>query len=151
MAGSSILSLEPTFTQGLIIGQFSIICLLILVLRHLFFDSQAGRRLDTPTYHPRLEREEALHATASEKSPSPVIDGGESAEWFSLILQNVCLMFALRFIGSVPEESAQVIETYRSKYRDDLDGSEGDEVVRGKIEELVNRLRPERLLVSHIF
>jgi hypothetical protein len=89
MANNYVWSFEPTFTQGLVIGQLSIIFLLILVLRHLFFDSRAGRRLDTPTYHPRLEREEALQASASEKIATSSPDGGESAEWFSLILQNV--------------------------------------------------------------
>jgi hypothetical protein len=50
-----------------------------------------------------------------------------------------------------PKPDQQVIETYRSKYRDDLEGPVGDEVVRAKIEELANKLRPESLLVSTVF
>jgi maintenance of mitochondrial morphology protein 1 len=89
MGGSSIFSLEPTFTQGLILGQLSIVVLLILVLRHLFFDSRAGRRLETPTYHPRLEEEEPEKAALNFETASAASHSAESAVWFNLILRSV--------------------------------------------------------------
>lgn len=42
---------------------------------------------------------------------------------------------------------SQILETYRSKLRDDLPGAEGDEVVRRKAEEFANKMRPAALLV----
>lgn len=47
----------------------------------------------------------------------------------------------------------KILETYRSKLRDDLPGAEGDEVVRRKVEDFANKMRPAALLVrftSHI-
>jgi maintenance of morphology protein 1 len=80
---------EPTFTQGLILGQFSIVVLLVLILRHLFFDSPAGRRLETPTYHPRLEEDEDAKVDASTSDDDDTFRGAESTVWFNLILRSV--------------------------------------------------------------
>jgi maintenance of morphology protein 1 len=37
---------------------------------------------------------------------------------------------------------------YRSKLRDDIQGVEGDEIVRQRVEDFVNRMRPPGILVS---
>jgi maintenance of morphology protein 1 len=42
----------------------------------------------------------------------------------------------------------QVLDAYRSKLRDDLDGPDGDEIVRKRVEELANKMRPISVLVS---
>jgi maintenance of morphology protein 1 len=143
-----LLSFEPTFTQGLILGQLSILFLLTLILRHLFFDSRAGRHLETPTYHPRLEREASAHVKDVLNREEKILpdNGNESAEWFNLILQNVGVRLA-RIACAEVLTMAKVLEAYRCKLRNDLQGSEGDEVARRRIEELANKLRPVALLV----
>jgi maintenance of morphology protein 1 len=89
MSTSTLFSFEPTFTQGFIVGQFSIVIILILVLRHLFFDSRVGRRLETPTYHPHLSEEKPSNQTSYAERCGAYVDGGESAVWFNVILRNV--------------------------------------------------------------
>jgi hypothetical protein len=42
----------------------------------------------------------------------------------------------------------QVADVYRSKLRDDLQGIEGDEVLRHRVENFVNLTRPSGVLVS---
>lgn len=44
----------------------------------------------------------------------------------------------------------QVADVYRSKLRDDLQSVEGDEVLRRRVEEFVNIMRPSGILVSNI-
>ena len=44
----------------------------------------------------------------------------------------------------------QVAGVYRSKLRDDLQGVEGDEVLRRRVEDFVNIMRPSGILVSTI-
>lgn len=44
----------------------------------------------------------------------------------------------------------QVADVYRSKLRDGLKGVEGDEVLRRRIEDFVNIMRPSGILVSII-
>ncbi|KDQ63773.1 hypothetical protein JAAARDRAFT_390781 [Jaapia argillacea MUCL 33604] len=53
--------------------------------------------------------------------------GFESAEWANMVI-------------------AQVVQTYRSKMRDDLPGEEGDEIVRRRIEHFANKMRPTDVL-----
>lgn len=42
----------------------------------------------------------------------------------------------------------QVADVYRFKLRDDLQGVEGDEVLRRRVENFVNLMRPSGVLVS---
>ena len=42
----------------------------------------------------------------------------------------------------------KVAGVYRSKLRDDIQGVEGDEIVRQRVEDFVNRMRPSGILVS---
>lgn len=44
----------------------------------------------------------------------------------------------------------QVADVYRSKLRDDIKGVEGDEVLRRRVEDFVNIMRPSGILVSII-
>ncbi|EIN13499.1 hypothetical protein PUNSTDRAFT_129178 [Punctularia strigosozonata HHB-11173 SS5] len=140
MASNYIFTLTPTFTQGLILGQLSILLLLVLILKYLFLDSEPGRQ--NPTFHPTLaadKHDEAgrfnmqgtVESVIDEEGDSLEDDEeereGESADWFNLLLRNV-------------------LDAYRSKLRDDLPGAEGDEVARRKLEEYANRIRPAALV-----
>jgi maintenance of mitochondrial morphology protein 1 len=104
MASNYIFTLSPTFTQGLILGQLSILVLLVLVLKYLFLDTEPGRQ--NPTFHPTLaneKRDEAGHvvppdgiveATKDEQNDSLDEDepcDRESATWFNLLLRTVRL------------------------------------------------------------
>ena len=42
----------------------------------------------------------------------------------------------------------KVASVYRSKLRDDIQGIEGDEIARQRVEDFVNRMRPSGILVS---
>ena len=49
---------------------------------------------------------------------------------------------------STPDLHNQVADVYRFKLRDDLQGVEGDEVLRRRVENFVNLMRPSGVLVS---
>ena len=55
MSGNYLFSLTPTFTQGLVLGQLSILVLLMLILKYLFLDS-TKYPFETTSYHPGAER-----------------------------------------------------------------------------------------------
>ena len=104
----SLLTLTPTFTQGFILGQISILVLLGYVLRYLFFDASSPklvtegveeREQDVPT-----ESSTRFSIKAQPLSPPPsqvtshfsVLDyvrrlqnSSESLEWFNFLLVNV--------------------------------------------------------------
>jgi hypothetical protein len=42
----------------------------------------------------------------------------------------------------------QVADVYRSKLRDDTQGVEGDEILRRRVEDFVNLMRPSGIMVS---
>jgi len=131
MGSNYVFTLQPTFTQGLILGQLSILFLLVLILKYLFLNST---ELPNSSYHPRLDSDPSLRNQklfSREAEESNILEwGAESTEWFNMILQ-------------------QVVEVYRSKLRDDLRGAEGDEVARKRIEDFANRIRPAGFL-DHI-
>ncbi|KAH9835655.1 maintenance of mitochondrial morphology protein 1 [Rhodofomes roseus] len=135
MGNAYIFSLQPTFTQGLILGQFSILFLLILILKYLFFDTVADRSYRASSYQPKLERDEdediALLAerlaSGLDKSGKTEAGRSESADWLNGVLR-------------------QVVDSYRVKLRDGLSGVAGDEVARKRVEEFANRARPPGFL-----
>ncbi|KAL0580314.1 ERMES complex subunit mmm1 [Marasmius crinis-equi] len=128
MANNYVFSLQPTFTQGFIIGQVSILVLLYFILKYLFLDS-TKYPFETSSYHPKVGSDSlARHQYSSpESTGTPEC---ESAEWFALLLQ-------------------QVMDVYRSKLRDDLSGPAGDEVARQRVEDYANKIRPAGFL-DHI-
>jgi maintenance of morphology protein 1 len=87
----AVLSLQPTFTQGLILGQLSIIVLLVFILKYLFLDSTA-HPFETFSYYPRVDSD---HSSRSRVDLSQRTDEGnldrvaESAEWFNVLLRQV--------------------------------------------------------------
>ena len=96
MASAYVFTLHPTFTQGLIIGQLSILFLLFLVLKYLFFDTETEKPYRKAAYPPRVEPdssdEEFLAARIDfDKLQRAKKDGeSESSEWLNLLLQQVC-------------------------------------------------------------
>ncbi|KAF5374760.1 hypothetical protein D9758_000127 [Tetrapyrgos nigripes] len=126
--GSSIFSLTPTFTQGLILGQLSIIVIIYFILKYLFLDSTKYPS-ETTSYHPRVDNDSQRTLPKTHPvNPSDIAD--ESAEWFNLLLH-------------------QVLEVYRSKLRDDKSGMEGDEIARQRVGDYANKIRPAGFL-DHI-
>ncbi|KAA1471560.1 hypothetical protein DENSPDRAFT_837581 [Dentipellis sp. KUC8613] len=125
MGNNYVFSLQPTFTQGLILGQLSILVLLILVLKYLFLDSSSRHTHAGSAYQPRTSRVVSAlsQKLLSEQEKYGAEGGPESTEWFNVVLN-------------------QVVEAYRSKLRNDCSGPEGDELARVKVEEFANRMRP---------
>ncbi|KAF8576557.1 hypothetical protein K439DRAFT_1366904 [Ramaria rubella] len=118
-----LLSLQPTFTQGLIIGQLSILILLALILKYLFLVSDPSTTQHLPTTtaipHSPLKQEAPLHPRTGD------------IEWLNVILKHL-------------------VQTYRSELHDNLAGSEGVELCRAKIERHINNMRPS-VFVDPIF
>jgi maintenance of mitochondrial morphology protein 1 len=91
MGSNYVFSLQPTFTQGLILGQVSILFLLALILKYLFIDSSESP-VETSSYHPRLDNESSLrghHKLSPPSRDTTEEKGAESAEWFNMLLQQV--------------------------------------------------------------
>jgi maintenance of morphology protein 1 len=86
MPSNYLFSFQPTFTQGLILGQLSILVLFGLILKYLFLDST---HLSTSFYHPRVESDQTLriHDTISKE---------DSTEWFNVILKQVSFSLSLK-------------------------------------------------------
>ncbi|KAI5835851.1 hypothetical protein K523DRAFT_259604 [Schizophyllum commune Tattone D] len=129
MSGNYLFSLTPTFTQGLVLGQLSILVLLMLILKYLFLDS-TKYPFETTSYHPGAER----HTRQGGHTPLDLgeLDGVDgkapiSAEWLNSLVK-------------------QILNVYRSKLRDDLDGMDGDEVARARVEAYANRVLPSSFL-----
>jgi len=128
MGTNYVFSLQPTFTQGLILGQLSILVLLGLILKYLFLDSTKYPFETTSSYHPRVDSDGLLRK--QNISSHSMLDGDEKAEsleWFNMLLN-------------------QVVEIYRSKLREDHSGLDGDEIARKQIEAYANKIRPPRFL-----
>jgi len=126
-----LLFFQPTFTQGLIIGQLSILILLGMILKYLFLES-SQYPLETASYH-QVDNDAFLRKRDLEVPNINLdqdSDASESTKWFNALL-------------------SQVVDVYRSKLRDDIAGMEGDEVARKRIEVFANTIRPAGF-VDHI-
>lgn len=124
MGNAYIFSLQPTFTQGLILGQFSILFLLVLVLKYLFFDTVSDHAYRTSSYQPKIERDEdedGIALVAERLAPKPAQDGKqsgnecESADWLNALLIQVCKCIPILSVyaescpgvGSIPCQAAR--------------------------------------------
>lgn len=88
----TIFSLTPTFTQGLIIGQVSILLLLALILRYLFLEPAVSSRPPSlPALAAAARQQHEISRSTSKEDASEADDPppAETAEWFNVILQNV--------------------------------------------------------------
>jgi len=132
MGHAYIFTLQPTFTQGLVLGQLSILFLLVVILKYLFLDSVSGNPHKALSYQPRI----VIHDSEDERSENGEVNAKperfeaanghattESTDWLNLVLQ-------------------QVLDAYRMKLRDGLPGMQGEEVARRRIEAFANKMRP---------
>lgn len=81
--GNYVFSLTPTFTQGLLLGQLSIILILVLVLKYLFLLPQSDES-EPPIFRPFPKPD-----NSSRTRLSPPEDWPESANWFNSIARQV--------------------------------------------------------------
>ncbi|KAG1757409.1 hypothetical protein EDB19DRAFT_1657322 [Suillus lakei] len=125
MGNNYLFSLTPTFTQGLVLGQLSILVLLALVLKYLFFIPPESET-ETVPFHPLSKSNPSWHQDVEEDDTDSAPEK-ESAHWFNILAR-------------------QVVEVYRAKLQNNLTGYEGIEVARRKIEDHANELRPRGFL-----
>lgn len=158
MGNAHVFTLQPTFTQGLILGQFSILVILFFAFKYLFFVSGKDDLQKTLQYQPRLihngdiAMEDESQAGYTPESGIERNDGqtAESAVWLNLVLQQACMLIVplasavLTLIVAV----GQVVDAYRMKLRDHLSGADGDEVARKRVEAFANKMRPPTFVVS---
>lgn len=101
MANAYLFTLQPTFTQGLVLGQLSILLLLVVILKYLFLDPDQPYK--SFSYQPRLIREDDNEKptlndirqqanTASGKADPAADSGVESADWLNILLHQVRLL-----------------------------------------------------------
>jgi len=91
MSNNYLFTFKPTFTQGLVLGQLSVLILTGLVLRYLFLES-TQYPLETSSYLPRVDNDllsRRLHAALDEKMPSDGDQDAEPAEWFNVLFKQV--------------------------------------------------------------
>ena len=131
---SSYVFFQPTFTQGLIIGQLSIFFLLGLILKYLFLESSQSP--SETTYHPQVDNDAFLRKRALDSMKTLSEDDAgtsESTEWFNALLKQV--RWPLGSERRTQQIHFQVLDVYRSKLRNDLPGLEGDEIARKRVED----------------
>lgn len=88
MGSNYIFSLTPTFTQGLVLGQLSILFLLTLILKYLFLDSGPSKAA-SPLQYSTASFDKERASKPRSNFPLEVEDVGESSAWFNLILRQV--------------------------------------------------------------
>lgn len=141
---------QPTFTQGLVIGQLSILILLGMILKYLFLES-SQYPLETTSYHQQVDndaflRERDLKAPTINSNQDS--DPFESTKWFNTLLSQVRIFPSVfrYFLNHLD----QVVDVYRSKLRNDISGVEGDEFARKRIEAYANTVRPPGFVVCSL-
>jgi hypothetical protein len=88
MGNNYIFSLTPTFTQGLVLGQLSILVLLALVLKYLFFIPPESET-ETVPFHPLSKSSPSWHQDVEEDDTDSTPEK-ESAHWFNILARQVC-------------------------------------------------------------
>ncbi|KAH7344662.1 hypothetical protein B0J17DRAFT_712316 [Rhizoctonia solani] len=115
----SLFSMTPTFTQGLVVGQLSILLLLGVIIRHLFLDSAKTQPVHTPAPLPVRPPPQESEKVKIEAEGDWRTGDAETAEWFNLLI-NLCA------------------QTYREELKANLPGAAGDEAARIRIENWAN-------------
>ncbi|CAL1696046.1 unnamed protein product [Somion occarium] len=132
MGNAYIFTLQPTFTQGLLLGQLSILFLLVLILKYLFFDTDLNQPYKPVSYQPRIatterdsndEIDRTIPIKLSPDDMEGLSAGSGTVEWLNIVLQ-------------------QILSTYRMKLCDNVLGLEGEEIARRRVEGFANKLRP---------
>ena len=92
MATAYVFTLQPTFTQGLLLGQLSVLLVLVGILRYLFLSSEpVAHAISFPT-----RTEKPSHPPTKTDNLTNPKGQMESLEWFNEILQQVCPFSACR-------------------------------------------------------
>lgn len=95
MGTAYIFTLQPTFTQGLVLGQLSILILLFFILKYLFFISSKEDPQKTLLYQPRLVYNgdpsvpDSPSVSTSDSGDGRNAEEAESADWLNFVLQQV--------------------------------------------------------------
>jgi maintenance of mitochondrial morphology protein 1 len=86
-----VLTLSPTFTQGFILGQLSILILLALILKYLFLDSSNEPLTPGLLAPPKSGQGTTIVVDSNgiELPSTSLQEGLESTEWFNLIIREV--------------------------------------------------------------
>ena len=95
--GNYIFTLTPTFTQGLILGQISILLLVYFILKYLFFESKSAHLLDPSSsedvpFFRQSSSAEKFISTAylqTQLKDGHDEDSAESTEWLNVLLKQV--------------------------------------------------------------
>jgi len=98
--GNYVFTLTPTFTQGLILGQISILLLVYFILKYLFFDSKPAQLLEesheegAPLFRPTFSTEKFIGTTflqtkVEHQGEERDGDSVESAEWLNVLSKEV--------------------------------------------------------------
>lgn len=167
----TLFSSTPTFTQGLVLGQLSILLLLAFILRYLFFDtnlpppstdedeSDADARADEPkdSGHPI-----PTHPLSSQKhsfiEDFPVdATRQESLEWFNLLLNEASpnlLPPTSKYNHPTYRPSSygtvQLTQTYRAHLRGNLTGTAANEAARRRVERWAQTALQSSMMVFQI-
>jgi len=97
MSLSFPLFFQPTFTQGLVVGQLSILLLLGAILKYLFFEPSQDDTQQPASYHQQAGddgaflRHRLIHAqkTAIQED----IPASETTEWLSVLLKQASFLY----------------------------------------------------------
>ncbi|CAE6476479.1 unnamed protein product [Rhizoctonia solani] len=89
----SLFSMTPTFTQGLVVGQLSILLLLVIIVRHLFLDSAKTQPVHTPAPLPVRPPPQDSEKAKTDAEGDWRTGDAETAEWFNLLLNLVRSVF----------------------------------------------------------
>lgn len=95
MGNNYIFSLTPTFTQGLLLGQLSILLILALVLKYLFFLPQSDES-ETPNFHPFTKPDNSSRTRSPPSGADTSTRHAESANWFNSLARQVRQPIMLR-------------------------------------------------------
>jgi len=127
-----IFSLQPTFTQGLILGQLSVFFLLTLILKYLFWHT--GPEPHLISLPPNLSQQRRKFGkkddTSLDSDSIPEEDRDESMEWLNSLLH-------------------RVVQTYRTQLCEYQTGAEAEETIRQKVELKINEIRPTNF-IDHV-
>lgn len=89
--GSSgvIFTFQPTFTQGLILGQCSILALLVVILKYLFLDTDRSQNVPVYADPAAPVLQPSILSTHVGEKPTRV--DSESTAWLNTLLNQVCI------------------------------------------------------------
>ncbi len=92
-SGYMLFTFQPTFTQGLILGQFSILILLAVILKYLFLDTEHSQNVPVYADPAPPVLKPSIHSAHVGENAARV--ESESTEWLNILLHEVGTRFPL--------------------------------------------------------